>query len=640
MKNFFESLNSNTLKTDITPKQKEILRNLTMLKAVTKYKNSYYLNDGYLCGRLDINYNGTGFVNTFLKNSRDIIVENKHLNNASIGDIVLIKVLKSKKSRTKAKIAMVLEPAFATSVVYTKQIGKEILGVNVKTGLAKNLKATQKSLKQLLLGTVLKIDNISGEITEILGNIDDPLVDEKISLGIYNKANEFSTGALNEAGSFGDSVDKNMYPSRADLTELNFCTIDPIDAKDFDDAVYFDSKTNSLYVAIADVSEYVAPYSQTDKEAKFRGFSIYFPHKSIPMLPRSLSENICSLKPNADRLAFCFKLELDDSANVIKYTLFNAIIRSKRRFNYDEIDELLISKNFSNDMLWIPKLYQITTKLKKQRLKKGFDFMTKELRMILDDEGNLHSTRFESSSPSHSLIEECMLLANKAAASMIKSGGIFRNHEKADYKKLNLMLEDISLLGIEVKFRDDIVGMIGEVQTKADDLGVREEVDKLIIKAQKKAGYAHKNKGHYGLGFELYSHFTSPIRRYSDLILHRLLKAKLQNDEKLFNYLLLNIDETCENLNELEKEADKVAYDFMDRKFARWAKENVGRNFTCYISQNDNIVVATLDDRIKGARVYISNFTNDILTKVLVRITDADIASAKIFGSVVKKLDV
>ena len=476
---------------------------------------------------------------------------------------------------------------------------------------------------------------------EVLGNLEDPWVDEKISLAIYNKNDEFSDVCEEQAASFGDSVDISMYPNRVNLSHLPFVTIDPIDAKDFDDAVYYDKEKNEVYVAIADVSEYVSEYSPIDKEAKIRGFSIYFPHKSVPMLPRALSENICSLKPNLPRLAFVFKISLDENLDAINEELFEAIIVSKRRFNYDEVDVILQGKKECEDEIlsWLLPLDKLTQNLRKIRLKKGFDFRKQELRISIDKMGLLKSTRFETDTPSHKLIEDCMLLANKAAAKRI-SKGVFRNHGTADLKKIANLLDDLALFGIDVAYESDIAKMVSKIQALADDLGVREQVDKLIIKAQKRAEYGVEPLGHYGLGFEHYSHFTSPIRRYSDLILHRLLKADMSGDTKFYNYLLLNIEETCENLNVLEREADKVAFDFMDRKFARWAAENLGKVVRCYIDENANTVTAKLDDKFKGAKIYILNFTAEILTPVLVQITEANIASGTILGKVVKKLDV
>lgn len=642
MREFLISLLSGISEKKITSQQKELLRNMQMLKAVKKDGQIYYLKDGFVCGKLDISANATGYLNAFDERYKnDLIIENRDLNGTRIGDIILAKITNSKKTRIHAKALLCLKPAFLTSVVYLKKFGREILGVNVKTGLASQLKATQKSLKQLSLGTLLKIDNQKNEIIEVLGNLNDPWVDEKISLAIYNKNSNFSDTCEDEASSFGNKVDLCLYKNRVNLSHLPFCTIDPIDAKDFDDAIYYDTNTRELYVAIADVSEYVRAYSAIDKEAKFRGFSIYFPHKAIPMLPRTLSENICSLKPNVLRLAFIFKIKFDENLNPIKEELFEGIIISKKRFNYDEVDEILDGKICEEKEIlkWLLSLNELCKKLRKKRLKNGFDFRTKELKIELDKNGQVKKSRFETSTPSHSLIEECMLMANQAAAKRIKKG-VFRNHGAADIRKITALLEDLTIFGIEVSYESDMASMIAKIQAKADILGIREEVDKLIIKAQKKAEYGVFSHGHFGLGFELYTHFTSPIRRYSDLVLHRLLKAKLANDNKLFNFLLLNLEQTCDSLNELEREADKVAFDFIDRKFARWASENLGKNFRCYINENGYTITAKLDDKLKGARIFLTNFTCDILTPVLVMITGADIASGTITGKVIKKLNV
>ena len=191
-----------------------------------------------------------------------------------------------------------------------------------------------------------------------------------------------------------------------------------------------------------------------------------------------------------------------------------------------------------------------------------------------------------------------------------------------------------------MKVKTNLREYIKDVQSLADELNLRDEVDKLIIKAQKKAVYASENEGHFGLGFEKYTHFTSPIRRYSDLLLHRLLKAKLKNDEKLFSYLLLDIKSTCENLSILEREADKVALDFMDRKFARWAKKNIGKEVRAVVSEVSNICVAKLDDELKGANLYLRENKLALFEKILVQIVDVDIIYAKIFVKFVKRLEV
>lgn len=640
MRYFLETLSRGA--SNPNAKCKEALRILEFLKAISFHKGKAYLNNGFITGRLDINARGVGFIEVFSdKPMRDIVVESKNLGGAHLGDIVVAHLLSNKKSRQSAKILAVLEPANEASLVYLKRFGQAVLGVNIQNGLSLALKASQKSLKALPLGTLLKINNANNEITEVLGLITDPNIDEKISLAIYNKKDEFPPACEDEARALGDTVDPSMYKERVDLQHLPFCTIDPDDAKDFDDAIYYDTSKNELYVAIADVSEYVSAFSATDKEAKNRCFSIYFPHKSVPMLPRTLSENICSLRPDEPRLAFTFKISLNDDLSVKKEELFSAIIKSKKRFTYNEVDKILENKSGCEQGIldWLLPLHKITQRLKQIRLKKGFDFRSKELKMSLNDDGLIASTHFESETPSHALIEDCMLLANKAAAKMI-SKGIFRNHAPADIKKINFLLDDLAALGIEAQYESNLAAMIAKIQSKANELGIREDADKLIIKAQKRAEYSHTSSGHFGLGFETYTHFTSPIRRYSDLTLHRLLKAQLAKDDKLYNYLLEGIEATCEELNIKEREADKVAFDFMDRKFARWAEQNIGKDFICYISEISEPLIARLDDELKGARIILPNFTCPLLTRVRVRIISSDIASAKIIGKVVEKLDV
>ncbi|MCR6576467.1 RNB domain-containing ribonuclease [Campylobacter insulaenigrae] len=634
MKELFNQLNYGLNANELTHKNKQIIRELLTCDIIKFYKNKYYLKDGFTFGKIDISNNGTGFLQSFdLNFKKDLLIENKNLKGANYADVVVVKLLPIKKKRPSAKVILVLKRAHETSLVITKKYGEAILGMNIQTGLTCALKASQKSLKALPLGTILKIENNNNNITEVIGHIDDDFIDEKISLALYNKNTIFDTLCENEAKAYGDIVDANMYPQRVDLRKLSFCTIDPIDAKDFDDAIYYDKKEHAIYIAIADVSSYVHAYSAIDKEARNRGFSIYFPHIAIPMLPRSLSENICSLKPNEDRLAFCFKITLNRDNEIIKEELFESIINSKRRFNYDEVDNYLVKLEDLEDLNWIYELFTITQNLRKKRLKNACEFKTQELRMQLDEFNKLKSTRLEDDTSSHNLIEECMLLANKAAAKLIEVG-IFRNHLSPDFKKIDQLLTDLSTLSIDVNSKNNTIELFKDIQTLADELNIRPEVDKLIIKAQKKAEYSSENAGHFGLGFDKYTHFTSPIRRYSDLILHRLLKAKINNDKKLFDYLLLNIQNTCEELSILEREADKVAWDFMDRKFARWAKENIGKKFKAIIIENQNSLQVKLDDKIKGALITIIGSKANLLEHVEIEITQVDIISAKIFGKI------
>lgn len=645
MNEFLLALSLGITDEEVPSDYKTILNDLLRLRVLKKVKNIYQLDSRYRIGKIDIAFNGTGYVETINNQQlKDLLVEAHDVNGAMKGDIVVVKRLHVKGGRAKARVIHIIQRAHASSIIYTKIQSNRVVGINIKTSLVHQITASQKSLKQLPEGTVLKVNNETGNIEEVLGVLSEPSVDEKISMALFEKVEHFSQEAELEASSHGNYVDKSFYPQRVDLTHLPFCTIDPVDAKDFDDAIYFDEAQSTLYVAIADVSEYLFDMGPTDKEAKKRGFSIYFPHKSIPMLPRTLSENICSLKPNEDRLAFTFKIKLDPSSlEPVSEELMDSVIHSKRRYTYDEIDTFLendFSKATDIDkevLKYLLPLNNFMKRVREKRLKDSFEFRSSEIRMRVDEDQNLLQTYVENQTDSHSLIEDCMLLANKAASKRLKYG-IFRTHGDPSFEKIEKLLNDLALVGISVKFSPNIPMLIKQIQIRAEQIGIRDEVDKLIIKSQQKALYEPENKGHFGLGFDSYTHFTSPIRRYSDLTLHRLLKADLQNNPKRKEFLLKNIDSLCESISKLERESDKVAWDYMDRKFARWAHEHIGEDFCAIVTDVSKTPVAKLEDTIMGARIFLLDEDVELFEKVSIKIVESNIATTKIYARVTKRL--
>ncbi len=600
------------------------------------------ISSKYRVGKIDIARNGTGYLEIFGQKAKDLLIEPEHLNGASRGDLVIAKRIFKGGGRPKAKVVYILEKAFRFSVAYyDKQNG---LFFNVKNEVPINVKASKKSLKELPDKTVVKVDNEAGLIIEVLGVLDDPKVDEKISLALYNKKEEFSPEAELEASAYPEEIVPELYPDRIDLSHLPFCTIDPVTAKDHDDAIYYDKKSNTLYVAIADVSEYVPPMGPIDKEAKERGFSIYLPHKSIPMLPRKLSEGICSLKENVERLAYIAKIELDNNLEPVKEELIEGIIRSRRKYSYDRVDQFLAGDMSDIDdtdkeiLEYLLTLYELTTKLRQKRLQKGFEFTNPEIRMVLDENQELVATVIETETPSHGLIEDCMLLANKATAKMFDYG-IFRTHEEPAQEKIEELLNELANVGIFTKEYNTIHELFLAIQEEAEKLGIKEFVDKLLIRTQKQAGYTAENIGHFGLGFEKYTHFTSPIRRYSDLTLHRLLKALQRGNKKQLDYILKNIEPLTVRISELEREAAKVEWDFMDRKFARWAYKNIGNHFEAVVTDPESTPIAQLDDEIKGARIFLPKAEVELFDRVIVEIIDVNIATTKIYAKVIQKVE-
>ncbi len=646
MKEFLLRVSEGIKEKDVLKKNRELFDFFVRGKFIKKKGEVYKLDSRYRFGVLDVNRNGTGYLETFsIKKNKDLLIEGFDLNSASKGDIVLAKRIFSRGGRPKAKVIEILQKEYPTTVVYTKKQNNKIVGINIRTQLPTVIASSQKALKKLPIGTVLKVDNYTDVITEVLGVLDDPKVDEKISLALYDKKEEFPKKAILEAQSYGDSVDKSMYLDRVDLSSLDFCTIDPLDAKDFDDAIYYDKEQKILYVAIADVSSYVAYNSNIDKEAFKRGFTIYFPHKAVPMLPRELSENICSLKPNVDRLAYVYKIWIDeDSLEVKRSQRFEALINSKRRYTYDKIDEFLVGEFNKVDEVderildFLLPLKKLLFKMREKRLQNGCEFRSQEIGMELDESGKLIRTKIEVETPSHSLIEDAMLLANKEASKDLQRG-IFRVHEKPSFAKLDDMLDTLATIGIYSDEVDDTYSMIRSLQKRADEKGLRAEVDKLIIKAQQQARYESENKGHFGLGFDSYTHFTSPIRRYSDLVVHRLLKLYAKDkDDRNLRFMISELEIIAQRVSELERESAKVAWDFMDRKYARWAKENIGVVLEAVITDMDRTPIAvTTDENIQGMRIFLIDQDVELFERVQVEIVEAHITSAKVIGVISNK---
>ena len=642
MKSLLIKLTLGLSELDVSEHDKPLIDSFLAKKYITHKDNTYKFNSKYRAGTLGLVQNGTAYLNVIGENVRDLFIGDGDLGNASEGDLIIAQRLLGKRGTPSAKIAEIVGRAVSYSVAYIIQKESHLSLVDLKTDHPVGAQMTPQELSSYKIGDVFKINNQENSVMQKLGNINDPLVDERIVLAQFNKHDEFEPEVLEIASSF-KPVNASLYPKRKDLRDLAFCTIDPVTAKDYDDAIYWDDENKTLYVAIADVSEYVKPFGALDNEAIYRSFSIYLPHRSIPMLPRQLSETLCSLQPHVDRLAYVFEIKLDlDTLEVSKSKVYEAIIHSDRRFNYEEIDAFfsgeLKAKNDKELQIfnYLIKLRAITDKLKKKRLKIGYDFRSTEIEMQIDENSNLISTSEAEETPSHSLIEDCMLLANKEAASQFERG-IFRIHEPPSQSKLQILYQELAGIGMQIDIKTSLRETISDIQRQAKEMGLESEVDTLIIRSQMQARYAPLNVGHFGLGFKAYTHFTSPIRRYSDLIVHRLLKAINNNDTEEGSYVLRNIEILSMTISEKEREANTIENEFMARKFTRWASEHIGERFKARINATEPELKAELHDEITGVRLNITSTQNVVLFEdVEVVIDKADIAKAKIFASVIK----
>ncbi|NPA60037.1 MAG: VacB/RNase II family 3'-5' exoribonuclease [Epsilonproteobacteria bacterium] len=631
---------------DITPEQNKYITEFLAKKYISKKDNIYIFNSKYRAGTLGVIQKGSAYLHVIGENIKDLFISENNLQDAKEGDLIIAQRLLGKRGTPSAKIAEIVGRAESYSVAYILLKDTKKSMVDLKTDYPIGVELTQDVLDTYEVGDVFKVNNQTNSIMQKLGNLKDPLVDEHIVLAQFNKHDEFEEEVLKIATSFKE-VTVSKYKDRVDLRKLPFCTIDPITAKDFDDAIYWDDDNSTLFVAIADVSEYVTPFGAIDNEAIYRSFSIYLPHRSIPMLPRELSETLCSLQPHVDRLSYVFEMKLDlDTLEVKESKVYEAIIHSQRRFNYEEIDAYfegnLKAKNNSEKTIfkWIDKLKPITDALKQKRIKVGYDFRSKELEMHIDKDSNITSTTYAQETPSHALIEDCMLLANKEAASKY-TRGIFRIHESPSQTKLQMLYQELAGIGMNIDIKTTIKETITDIQRQAKDMGLESEVDTLIIRSQMQARYAPLNSGHFGLGFEAYTHFTSPIRRYSDLIVHRLLKAINKGDTQEGSYVLRNIEALTMTISEKEREASRIEIEFEMRKFARWANTNINQKFKARVYATEPEFRAEIDDEIKGAKVYLSS-THDLILfqNITICIDKVDIAKAKIYAHVVEEINV
>lgn len=605
------------------------------------------------------------------------------------GDIILL-LIRSKTPR----LIKILTQSRSRLVCLVKKRGR-IIGIDCQSLESIPLPFSQKSLLELPKYCVLEFtqggaaNGVSGSgasISRILGSLLDPMIDERLILAKHKRDEHFSQECLDLAQSYGSDLsylqlsqqglgaggkdsstgsgDSASDGGRRDLRALPFITIDPSDAKDHDDAIYWDRESSTLYVAIADVSEYVAPSTALDHAARERCFSLYFPHICYPMLPNALSQNLCSLRANEPKLALVWEIALDRRTHeVLESHLYEALITPSANISYEQASEIISlalkppksappkspkraklpkpqpcpQDKSLNSLAWLGEFAQIAQALKAKRLESGFDFFTKDITLRLDSQGELESIHESSPSPSHALVEEAMLLANVLSARALGAfmpesrqnlshdstpkashqamcSGIYRTHEPPTQEKIYTLFAALKAAGYTIP-SGDFHSQVCDLQRQANerakesqrDLEMgdsRAQLDVQIIRAQKEARYSAKLEGHFGLGFGAYTHFTSPIRRYSDLLAHRMLKTLMRDFPartislsasdlakeqgaleskkskhpqlspktlKLLAYLLESTSAMIPLLNDKERDIAKAEAEFRDRKYARFA---------------------------------------------------------------------
>ena len=509
-----------------------------------------------IAGTVQGHADGFGFLvpDDKIKHPDDLFLGPREMAQVMHGDRAMVRMAGlDRKGRPEGKIVEVLERSTKTLV------GRVIRGQGVTIVAAEDKRINQDILIPYHLdlgakpGQVVMVElteqpsagaHPMGKVVQILGNYADSGMEIEIALRKHKLPHEFTPAAINQAEKIPKLVQAADYKGRVDLRELALITIDGETARDFDDAVYAEPKGSDwrLVVAIADVSFYVKPDDALDKEAFERGNSVYFPRRVIPMLPEALSNGLCSLNPDVERLCMVCDMQIDAVGVVQKYQFYPSVMRSKGRMTYTKVADMLqnpqgeLAQEYAHIMPHAQNLYALFKLMLAQREKRGaIEFESTETMMIFDDNGKIERIVPTGRNEAHKLIEECMLAANVCAADFLsthKHAALYRIHEGPTPEKLDALRTFMAEVGFGVDGGDkphakDYGKLMKQIKERPD----AQLLQTVLLRSMQQAVYSPDNVGHFGLAYEAYAHFTSPIRRYPDLLIHRAIKAVVNGEQ-------------------------------------------------------------------------------------------------------------
>ena len=572
-----------------------------------------------LVGQFNLNEGGYGFVTP--KNSKmgDIFIAARNIGNAFHGDKVeVVLFAKQTGKNLEGQITKVIERKRKEIVGQLKKSKSFYFVTPDDPKIHRDIYVESKNLQDSKTGDKVAVGNISwddrmlnpvGKIVEVIGR-EGTLYSEVTSIAReFGIPVPFDKKSLQEAENLNAELTEEEISKRQDFRSKNVFTIDPVDAKDFDDALSIEELDNGNYrigVHIADVSHYVKAGSSIDKEAASRGNSVYFVGKAISMLPEKLSNYLCSLVPQKDRLTFSVIFEMTNKGVLLNHKIAKTIINSKKRFTYEDVQKIIDigEGDYSTEINLLNTLAKI---LRSKRMKEGsLEFFTPEVEFQLDESGKPTNILKKEITESNMLIEEFMLLANKTIAERIFSRGnipfIYRVHDYPDEEKIQEFSRFVKSLGYS--FNPKAGKAAGQFNNLMEQVkGTEEEgvINELAVRSMAKAVYSTKNIGHYGLGFKNYTHFTSPIRRYADLLVHRILdKTLISKTGK--HYSLENLTKICEHISATERTAMEAERRSIKLKQLQFLKDKIGYEFSAVISgvMNYGIFVELTDILAEG----------------------------------------
>ena len=544
------------------------------LKAVSHGVYQLNAQNDFLEGVIQLTARGAGYVILDDPDKDDVYIHPNNLNQSLDGDRVKIQMSNRGRSKPEGNVIEVLhrertqfvgtikaQEKFAFFIPDNQRVGTDIFIPKEKLNGAKN---GDKALVKITKWPK-SADNPYGEVVQSLGNSggnDIEMISILVNQGIdYTFPNE----VLTHAESVGMDLDPKEVAKRRDFRNTTTFTIDPLDAKDFDDAISYKRLENGnleLGVHIADVSHYVQPGTPMDVEALKRSNSVYLVDRVIPMLPEQLSNLACSLRPNEDKFSFSTVFEIDENGKVYNRWFGKTVIHSDRRFTYEEAQDIIegADGDYRDEILFIDKIAKI---LRKKRIKSGaMNIESEEVRFRLDDEGFPEEVVIKRSKDAHKLVEEFMLLANRNVAEFISKPGkkeakvsfVYRCHDKPSPEKIGLFNLFIQKFGYDIDTSDSKMISIN-INALLDDIRLKNEysiIQTMAIRSMAKATYETHNIGHYGLSFDHYTHFTSPIRRYADLVVHRIVQEELTKKKHLYGN---DLNDICKRISRMERKA-------------------------------------------------------------------------------------
>ena len=618
----------------------EVLDNLEKsLKIIRTKKNKFmsYKNGNLKVGRLIVNKKGFGFVD--IEGDTDVYIAKENMNGAIHNDRVIVEITSGKSIDLEGRIVRIVDRKLDNVVgeIYSKNnklyidLDDDKLKINVEIDSKKTLGAMPGHKVLVHVFKQVRNNNYLGEVLKVLGHKTDPGVDVLSIACKYEIDSEFSDEVMNEADNLPDHVLEEEIKMRSnhDLRDKVIFTIDGDDTKDIDDAISIEKLENGykLGVHIADVSYYVKEGSALDLSAQDRGTSVYLADRVIPMLPRKLSNGICSLNPNVDRLAISCEMTIDENGKVIDYDIFESVIKSRIQMTYNKVNQFLeqniIPEGYEEYTEYLTMMADLANILRKAKLKRGYlDFQIEEAKIIVDESGKAIDVKLRNRGIGENLIEDFMIIANETVASHIfymNLPFIYRIHGKPNEEKMQNFLSFVSVLGHKVhgKIKEPTPKAVQGILDQLKDFNEFPILSKLLLRSMQKAVYDPNNIGHFGLASTIYTHFTSPIRRYPDTTVHRLLRTYLfenRLDNETIKYYETNLPYLAEHSSYKERQAIECEREVDAMKKAEYVMDHIGEEYEGTISGVMSFgMFVELDNLVEGL-VRVDDLPDDFYT--------------------------